>query len=107
MEATPSIPQSMRIHNASCTTDEAARASAPVCRRVAFCLLPTALCVRRPPLGMVGVRESAQEPPEGVRVEHVDAGDAVRAAGGVVGDADGADGLELLQELDEGIGLLP
>ena len=52
---------------------------------------------------------SAQErpPPEGVRVEHVDASDAVRVASGVIGYLDRPVGLELLQELDEGIGLLP
>ncbi len=53
------------------------------------------------------VRGSVQgrPPPEGFRIEHVDAGDIVRMAGIIVGQLDRPNGLELLQKMDERISL--
>ena len=44
-------------------------------------------------------------PPEGFRIEHVDAGDAVRLARIIQGQLDRPDGLKLLQKVDKRIGL--
>jgi hypothetical protein len=50
-------------------------------------------------------RVQGTPPPEGFRIEHVDAGDAVRLARIIQGQLDRPDGLKLLQKVDKRIGL--